>query len=161
MTSLEFLCGLASIVGIVGALHIFYVFRARKMRTLARRVGLQYIGPWAPKLWNPTHVERDPSLPNWVSRFAPSGLRIRQVWNVSKGRLNGTSVLIFDCIVGQYRGGHPCTLIALQTEQSPFGIVTPSIRVVQSHGWTVLHGTWFLRFSWLLTVKRIDIILRS
>jgi hypothetical protein len=64
-------------------------------------------------------------------------------------------VLIFDTVIGEWKGGQSCTLIACKTEQNPFATVTARDRVIQSHGWTVLHGAWFLWFSWMMGTKRI------
>ncbi len=153
---LKYLLMLAAVSLIFGALRIVHMFRARAMRALAARWGLRYIGPPAPKWWNPSHLKISPPLPGWFSQFHPSGRRIRQVWNVIEGRQNGVPVLIFDSVVGQYRGGAPCTLIACETEQNPFGTVSSPDRVIQSHGWTVLHGVWFLHFSWTMGIEGLD-----
>ena len=153
---LKFLEVAAMVLAILGVAQLWHMSRARSMRAFAARWGFQYIGPSAPKLWNPSHLEIGPTLPAWISHFQPSGFRIRQVWNVVEGQRNGISLLIFDCVIGEYRGGHPCTMIVCQTEQNPFGIATWPDRVIQSHGWTVLHGIWFLWFSWTMRVQRID-----
>ena len=143
----------------LSAVRTVHIFRARSMRALAARRGFRYIGPSAPPKWwwNPPYPVVGPSLPAWISRFRPSGHRMRQVWNVIEGQQNGVSIIIFDSIVGDYRGGQPCTLVACRTEQqSPFGTLTSADRIVQSHGWTVLHGAWFLWFSWTMGAKRIE-----
>jgi hypothetical protein len=136
---------------------IIHMLRARAMRAFAIRLGFRYIGPPLPPKWwwNPSHLEIGPSLPGWISHFHPCGERIRQVWNVIEGEQNGALTFIFDGIVG-YRGGHPCTLIACQTEQNPFGMITSADRIVRSYGWTVLHGVWFGWFSWTMGIRRID-----
>jgi hypothetical protein len=141
-----------------GALRMFHLLRGRAMRGLASKWGFRYFGQPAPPnwLWNPSHLKTVPPVPTWLSRFHPSGQRIRQVWNVIEGRQNGILVLIFDCVIGEYKGGHPCTLIACQTERDPFVGVTSWDRVVQSHGWTVLHGSWLFWFSWTMGIKRIE-----
>lgn len=153
---LKYLLVLAAVSLIFGALRIVQLFRARAMRALAARWDLKYIGPPAPKWWNPPHLKISPPLPVWFSEFYPSGRRVRQVWNVIEARQNGVSVFIFDAVVGEYRGGAPCTVIACQTEQNPFGAVSSPVRVIQSHGWTVLHGVWFLQFPWTMGIKRLD-----
>jgi len=137
------------------ALRIMHIFRARAMRALAVRLGFQYIGPSAPKWWNPSHLKISPPLPAWLSHVHPSGRQIRQIWNVIEGQQNGVSVLIFDSAVG-LRGGAPCTLVACQIAENPFGIIKSSDRLIQPHGWTVLHGVWFLWFSWFMGIKRLD-----
>lgn len=138
--------------------RIVHMFRGRAMRGFAARWGLQYLGPTAPPKWwwNPPHFKSEPPLPSWISRFRPCGQRIRQVWNVIEGHQSGISLIIFDTVIGEYKGGHPCTLIVCQTEKNPFGNVTSGNRVVQSHGCTILHGTWFLWFCWTMGTKRID-----
>ena len=153
---LKYLLVLAAVSLVFGALRIVHMFRARAMRALAARWGLEYMGPPAPKWWNPSHLKISPPLPFWIPRFYPSGRRIRQVWNVIEGQQNGVTIVIFDSVVGEYRGGAPCTLIACQTEQNPFGIVSSRDRVIQSHGWTVLHGAWLLWFPWTMGIERLD-----
>jgi hypothetical protein len=147
----------ATVAIILAAVRIVHMFRGRSMRALAARLGFQYIGPPAPPKWwwNPSHLHIGPPLPAWISKFRPSGQRIRQVWNVIEGRQNGVSLLIFDCVIGEYRGGHPCTLIVCHSEQNPFGTVGAADRLVQSHGWTVIHGVWFLWFCWTMNTQRI------
>ena len=147
---------LATVLLIVGVAQIIHMFRARAMRALAVRWGFQYIGPPAPRLWNPSHLHISSPLPACLSHFQPSGRRIRQVWNVMERQQSGISILIFDSVIGEYKGGAPCTVIACQTEQNPFGTVTSPDRVIQSHGWTVLHGVWFLWFSWTMGIQRLD-----
>jgi hypothetical protein len=149
---------LAGIGFVLGAVRLFHVLRGRAMRVLAARWGFQYIGPSAPPswLWNPAHFKVSHPLPAWLSSFYPSGRRIRQVWNVIEGQQNGVSILLFDCIVGEYKGGTPCTVIVCLTEQNPFGTVESTDRLTQSHGWTVLHGVWFLWFSWLMSFQRLN-----
>lgn len=158
VTTNSFLFLPATVLAILGAVRIMHMLRGRSMRAFSERRGFKYNGPPAPPnwLWNPSHFKSSPPLPIWISRFRPSGWRIRQVWNVIEGEKNGMSILIFDCVIGEYKGGQPCTLIVCQTEQNPFGIVTSPDRVVQSHGWTVLHGVWLLWFSWTMGIKRID-----
>lgn len=155
MILLKCLLLVAAVALLQGALRIMHMFRAQAMRALATRWGFQYIGPPAPKWWNPLHLHISPPLPVWLHDFYPSGRQIRQVWNAIEGHQNGVSVLIFDSVVGQ-RGGQPCTLVACQTEQNPFGLVKSADRVIQLHGWTVLHGVWFLWFSWEMGIKRLD-----
>ena len=154
---------IAIVAVILGAVRIVHVFRGRAMRTFAARWGFRYIGPPAPPQWwwNPDHFHVEPPLPSWISTFHPSGQRIRQVWNVIQTRQNDASMFIFDAVVGEYRGGHPCTLIICQTDQNPFGTVSSADRVVQSHGWTVLHGSWLLWFCWTMGTKRIGAYMNS
>ena len=140
------------LAALLGALRIMYFFRARAMRRLASKWGFQYRGPTAPpQWWFVTSRPIIPSpLPGWISR-----LGVSQAWNIVEGRNNGASLFIFDGIVEVFRT-HPCTYIACQTEQSPFPITTSVEPVIQTRGWTVLHGVWFLGFSWLMTIRRLD-----
>ena len=138
---------LAIVLLISDVMQIIHRFRARAMRAFAAKRGFRYIGPPAPKWWNPSHFD----LPHWISSLAG----IRQIWNVIEGQRNGRSVFICDGVIGA-RGGQPCTFIASESEQDPFGTVGGADRVVQSHGWTVLYGVWFLWFSWMMGIKRID-----
>ena len=158
MILLKLLTVVAVVLLMLGVVRIVHIFRARSMRAFAAKWGLQYIGPTAPPQWwwNPTHLKIGPPLPPWISHFRPSGKRIRQVWNVIEGNQNGVLVLIFDSVIGEYKGGSPCTLIACQGEQTPFRAITSSERVIDSHGWTVLHGVWLLWFSWTMGVRRLD-----
>jgi len=137
--------------------RIIHMLRGRAMRAFACGWSFRYIGPPAPPQWwwNPPHPKIDPPLPPWISRLRPGG-RIRQVWNVIEGQKNGVPILIFDTVIGEYKGGQPCTVIACLTDQNPFEIATSADRVVQSHGWTIVYGTWFLWFSWTMGIKRID-----
>jgi hypothetical protein len=145
---------LLALLLVLGALRIFYMFRAQAMRAWAAKWGLRYIGPPAPMWWwNPPRPRISPPLPGWLSQFYPSGRRLRQVWNVIEGGQNGLSFLIFDGLVGDGRSG-PCTLIACQTETNPFATPRGRDHVVQSHGWTVLHGAHF--FCWTMGTKRLD-----
>ena len=137
MMLLKFLWVLGTVSLIAGVARIVHLVRVHAMRAFAARSGFQYIGPGAP--------------PNWLWNQ-----RIRQVWNVTQGSSNGIPVLIFDSVIGEYKGGHPCTVIACEAEQNPFVTVTSADRVLSTHGWTVLHGSWFLWFSWTIGVKRLD-----
>jgi len=163
VTLLKFLPLLVALVLFLGMVRVAHVFRARAMRALADRWGFQYIGPTAPERWwlNRSHTKISPPVPAWFASWHPSGRRIRQVWDVIEGQQNGVSVLIFDCVIGEYRGGAACTVVACQTEQNPFGIVTSPDRVTQTHGWTILHGVWFLWFSWFMGTRHLDRYMRK
>jgi len=154
---MSFLKVLVILTLILGAVRTMHMFRARATRRLATLGGFRYIGPPAPKWWNPRHPKLSPPLRAGLSlAFRPSGIRLRQVWNVIDGEQNGVSVLIFDGAIGEIKGGAPCTFVACQTEQNLFGKVTSPDRLIQSHGWTVLHGVWFLWFSWTISVRRLE-----
>ncbi len=155
---LNFLWSLAIVSLIAGVVRIVHLVRAHAMRAFAARLGFEYIGPGAPPSWlcNPSHFHIHAPLPSWIAHLRPCGQRIRQVWNVTQGTSNGISVLIFDSVIGEYKGGQPCTVIACETEQSPFITVASADRVLSTHGWTVLHGSWFLWFSWTMGMKRLD-----
>lgn len=157
MAVMTLLKSLFVVAALLGAVRIVHLFRARKMRAFAARSGLQYIGPGAPPTWwwNPSHLEIRPPLPAWVSRLRPE---ISQVWNVIEGKKNGLSVLIFDSAIWRAAnwGTQPCTFIACQTEQDPFGTIRSADRIVQNRGWTVLCGVWFLWFSWTMGTMRIE-----
>ena len=143
---------------IAGALRIVHLVRARAMRALASRLNFEYIGPGAPPnwLWNPSQFHAHPPLPSWIPHLRPSGQSIRQVWNVTKGKVDDASVLIFDCVIGDYKGGNPCTVIMCQTEQDPFVSVTSKDRTSTTHGWSILHGSCFLWFSWTMGINRLE-----
>ena len=153
---------LFEVAALYGAVQVFYLVRTRAMRALADKWGFRYVGPPPPKWWWPvTHPIVRPPIPTWVSHLTLSGQRITRIWNVIEGTRDGVTVLIFDVVIGDHRGSHPCTLIAYQTEQNPFGRVASVDRVLQIHGWTVLHGVWFLWFSWTMRVSRLDQHLRN
>jgi hypothetical protein len=137
---------------VLGAVRIMHFLRARAMRRFALRWGLRYIGPAAPPQWwfIPYRPIIPHPLPGWISH-----LGISQAWNIIEGNNNGTSVFVFDGVSGGFRS-QPRTYIACQTEQSPFGMSTSVEPVIQMHGWTVLHGVWFLWFSWLMGIRRLD-----
>lgn len=136
---------------IFGGIKLFYAFRARAMRALAAKWGFQYIGPHAPK-WS-TKIR--PPLPASFAAFHLSGKRITHAWNVIEGHRNGVPVLIFDGIIGEGKASGYCTILACQTEQNPFGVVTSQDRLMQSGDWTILHGVWFLHFSWTMGIQRL------
>jgi hypothetical protein len=140
------------VAAILGTVRIMHFFRARAMRRFASRWGLRYIGPGAPPQWwwNTSRPKIPSPLPGWISR-----LGISQAWNIIEGKNKSTSVFVFDGVRGTIRS-QPCTYIACQTEQNPFGISTSVEPVIQIHGWTVLHGVWFLWFSWLMGIGRLD-----
>jgi len=143
---------LATIALILGAVRIMHFCRARAMRRFASRWGLRYVGPTAPPQWwwNTSRPKIPSALPGWMSR-----LGISQAWNIIEGKNDGTSLFVFDGVLGTVRS-QPCTYIACHTEQSPFGMSTSAEPVIQMHGWTVLHGVWFLWFSWFMRIGRLD-----
>ena len=157
MTDVTLLNLVLIVVVILGAVRIMHFFRACTMRRLASRWSFQYIGPGAPPQWwwNTSHLKVPASLPGWISH-----LGVSQVWNIIEGKNNGMSMFIFDGAIGTGRS-RPCTYIACQTEQSPFRVSSSVDRVIQIHGWTVLHGVWFLWFSWFMGIGRIDRHLRN
>jgi hypothetical protein len=151
----SFRCDSRACVGFSSNLSLF---QGSVMRAFAARWGFRYIGPSAPPQWwwNPAHFEIRPPLPAWISHFHPCGQRIRQAWNVIEGQQNGITIFVLDTVIGEYRGGHPCTLVVCHVETNPFGAVTPADRVAESHGWTILHGTWLFWFCWTMGIKRIE-----
>jgi hypothetical protein len=146
VTLLKFLQVLATVSLIFGIVRVIHVFRARAMRALAARWGFRYIGPPAPRWRKPSHPKITPLPVRFTLICRPSGRQITQVWNLIEGQQNGVSVVVFDSVLGAGRGSAPCTLIACETDQNPFGTVSSPDRVIQTHGWTVLHGVWFLGF---------------
>jgi len=155
---LKYLFVVAAVALISGAFRIMHVFRARAMRSLAAKWGFRYIGPPAPNWWNPSHLKISPPLPVWLSHFYASGRQVRQIWNVIEGQQNGTSVLLFDSVIGS-RGGAPCTFIGCQTEKNPFGTTKSPDRLIQPQGWTVQSfmesGFFGFRGSWVQASERL------
>ena len=152
-TFLNTVSALVFVALILCTLRVFYVLRARSMCRIAARWGFRYIGPTAPPQWwlNPSRPKIPSPLPGWISR-----LGVSQAWNIIEGKNNGTSVFVFDAVWGGPVRTQPCTYIACQTEQSPFGMSTSVEPVIQIHGWTVLHGVWFFWFSWFMGIGRLD-----
>lgn len=147
----------AVLVAALGGMRIMYFFRARAMRRFALRWGLRYMGPTAPpQWWWNTYYPKIPSpLPSWISR-----LGISQAWNIIEGKSNGASVFVFDSLSEGFKS-QPRTYIACQTKESPFGMSASAERVRQLHGWMILEGGWFLWFSWLMGIGRLDRHLRN
>jgi len=143
---------LATVALILAAVRIMHFFRARAMRRFASRWGLQYVGTSAPPQWwwNLSRPKIPSPLPGWIS-----GLGVSQAWNIIEGKTDSTSLFVFDGALGTVRS-QPCTYIACNTEQSPFVMSTSGEPVIQIHGWTVLHGVWFLWFSWFMGIGRLD-----
>jgi hypothetical protein len=152
MTYVTLLKLILFLAAVLGAVRIAYMFRARAMRRFAAKWGLQYIGPTAaPRWWwNTSQLVTGPPVPAWVSRFG-----ITQIWNVIEGTKDGKRIIIFDSIVGDFRS-RARTFIMCQTGQNPFETDSSVDRVVQTHGWTVLQGVWFLWFSWIMGTRRLD-----
>jgi hypothetical protein len=140
------------VVAILGAVRIMHFFRARAMRRFASKWGLRYVGPTAPPQWwfNTSRPIIPSPLPGWISR-----LGVSQAWNIIEGKNNGTSIFVFDGLSVGFRS-QPRTYIACQTEVSPIPMTTSVEPVIQVRGWTVLHGVWFLWFSWLMSIGRLD-----
>jgi hypothetical protein len=123
------------------------------MRAFAARWGFKYIGPRAPNFWGFRYFRKvTPPVP--LPHACHSVGEISQAWNVIEGQQNGTSVLIFDSVIG---GRMYCTFMACQTEQNPFGIDTSPDRVFQSGGWTVLcRVRWFQIIPQTISIRRLD-----
>lgn len=152
MTDVTLLYLVLLVVAILGAVRIMHFIRARAMRQLASKWGFRYIGPTAPPQWwwNTSRPKIPAPLPG---RF--SHLGVSQAWNIIEGENNGTPVFVFDGISVGFRS-QPRTYIACQTDQSPFPLTTSAERLIQIHGWSVLHGVWFLWFSWFMGIGRLN-----
>jgi hypothetical protein len=158
------------VAAVYGAFELFYALRNRAMRLLAQRLSFGYVGPPIQKWrWHVTGPIVQRPVPRWVSNLTLSGLSnpnlskqgITRIWNVIEGTKDGVPILIFDVLLGEHRNSHMCTLIACQTEQNPFQDVAFMDRVFQGHGWTVLHGPWFLWLSKTMRVSRIEKHIRN
>jgi len=149
LANVNLLIPVLALAAAFGSLQIFHQLRARALRALATSWDFRYLGPPPPKWWwgRTGHI---------VSAPIPTGLRITRVWNVIEGKKDGFTILIFDVILGESRGSQPCTLIACQTEENPFETLASDTRVLNTQGWTVLYGVWFLWFCWTMRVKRLD-----
>lgn len=161
MTLLKFLPVLAVLALIVVVVRASLMFRARAMRALAVRWGLRYVGPPAFKWWGfPPVPKIRPPVPVPFSLAWWPANKLRQVWNVIEGQQEGVSVLIFDSFIGIGKAGVYRTFFACKTDQSLFGTNTPSDRVVQSPGWTILYRSpRFLEVpwaTWSMGIKRLE-----
>jgi hypothetical protein len=142
------------ISSILAVARTAYFFRARAMRAFAAEWGLEYIGPSVPPSWY-FNTPNKKALPVGSHHFHPPRGGISQVWNVIEGQWNGKALLIFDAISAQ-KNAQPRTFIAYKTDQDPFGPDTEREWVDQSHGWTVLCGSWFSWLSWTMSTRRIS-----
>ncbi|MEA2539752.1 MAG: hypothetical protein QOH35_1118 [Acidobacteriaceae bacterium] len=149
LENVNWLTAALTLAAAIGSLQIFHQIRARAMRALAARRDFRYLGPPPPSWW--WRRSRPTTRPP-----IPTGLRISRVWNVTEGKKDGFTVLIFDAILGEGRGAQFCTLVFYQTEWISFEPSTQAIRVLKKQGWTVLYGVWFLWFCWTMSVKRLD-----
>ena len=141
------------LVAILVAVRMMHFFRARAMRRLAAKWGFEYLGPTAPPQWwlNTSRPIIPAPLPGWISQ-----LGVSQAWNIVEGTSNGSSIFVFDAVLGGMRS-RPYTYIACHTESSPFPLTTSAEPVVQMRGWTILAGVKFFGFfSWLMGKRRLD-----
>lgn len=145
MTLPKYLPAVTVVALLVGFVAILFTFRARSMRAFAAGWGFKYVGPRAPRFWGFRYFGKfKPPVP--LPRACHLVGEISQAWNVIEGEQNGTSVLIFDSVIG---GCTYCTFMACQTEQNPFGLDTSPDRIFQSGGWTVLY-----RVRWLQIIPQ-------
>jgi hypothetical protein len=154
MTDVKLLDIVLALAAILGALRIWYFVRSRAMRRLASKWDFRYIGPTAPPRW--WDISRPTIRAPLPSRL---GSGIAQAWNIIEGEYSGRRLFIFDGLSGGY-SSQPRTQIACETEQNPFPLTTSIETVSQIRGWTVLDGVWFLWFSWLMSIKRLERHLR-
>jgi hypothetical protein len=144
----------AAVGFVVGTVRISLLYRARAMRLLASRWGLQYIGPsafrWRYSLGGHflSLTKIEPAFPIPFSLGWWPGNESRQVWNVIEGQPRGVSVLIFDSFIGEGRGMYR-TFMACMTEKNAFTIDSRRDKVIHSHGWTIVYRTPFpLEIPW-------------
>ena len=119
-------------------------FRIKSMRALAGRLGFRFVDRPLPSFFTMT-----------CSPFDGNPL----VWNVIEGQRNGTSVLVFDTVIGGGKGRYR-TFIAVQTEGDPFvrkGNLS-SGKTLQSNGWTAVYrvGLWVNPVGWTMSVQEIE-----
>lgn len=161
----KFFLVVAILTLVVGLVRISVMFRARAMRALAARWGLQYIGPSAFTwgfVWGRgwlTLRKIKPPVPIPFSLAWWPGNEIRQMWNVIEGQQGGMSVVIFDSFIEGYHDVYR-TFFACTAEQNPFEIDKLRDKVVHSHGWTILYRVPFPLLvpwaTWSMSIKRID-----
>jgi hypothetical protein len=162
---LKFLPAFAAVGLVVGVVRISLMYRARAMRDLASRWGLQYFGPSAfrwrysfgPHFLSLTKIE--PAVPVPFSLGWWPANEIRQIWNLIEGQQGGVSVVVFDCFIGEGRGMYR-TFFACKTEDNLFVVDKRRDRVIHSDGWTILHRTPFPLevpwSTWSIGIQRIE-----
>jgi hypothetical protein len=155
---LKFLPALAAVALVVGLVRTSLLFRARAMRALAARRGLQYVGPTAFKWRLPFPKIRPPVPIPFPLGWWPAN-EMRQVWNVIEGQQGGVPVLIFDSYIGGVKGVYR-TFFACKAEQNPFEVNKSRDHVIQSHGWTILYRVPFPLevpwATWSMGIQRLD-----
>jgi len=162
---LKFLPVLAVIALIVGGVRTSLLFRARAMRALAARWGLQYIGPSAFRWryawgrgWLTLRKVKPPVPIPFSLAWSPAN-EIRQVWNVIEGQQSGMSIVIFDSFIEGYRDVYR-TFFACKTEQNPFQVDKLRDNVVHSRGWTILYQVPFPLLvpwaTWSMSIQRLE-----
>jgi hypothetical protein len=117
--------------------------RSRSMRSLAARLGFEYM---------------DQNLPDCFPSKADPFDKIQLVWNVLSGKRKNVGIVVFDGLYGAGRGISR-TYIAVQTAKNPFPKDESLLgNVLQSGGWTVLFGSQpaLNLISWSLGSRRIE-----
>lgn len=110
------------------------------MRSLANKLGFQFIGDGLPAIFQ-------------MDCYPMS--EIKEAWNVIEGTHKGLQIVIFDSVIGYGRGRY-CTAIACQTTENPFTLYYGSEEVVQSNGWTALYQLRFIQIPGTITVSRLE-----
>jgi hypothetical protein len=126
----------------VGSVVAYFTLgrRKRNMRSLANRLGFQFIGD---------------DLPAAFQMGCYPMSEIKKAWNVIEGTRNGSQIVIFDSVIGSGNGRY-CTAIACHTTENPFTLNYGSEEVVQSNGWTALYQLRFIQIPGTITVARLE-----
>jgi hypothetical protein len=126
----------------VGSVVAYFTLgrRKRNMRSLANRLGFQFIGD---------------DLPAAFQMDCYPMSEIKKAWNVIEGTRKGSQIVIFDSVIGSGNGRY-CTAIACHTTENPFTLNYGSEKVIQSNGWTALYQLRFIQIPGTITVSRLE-----
>jgi hypothetical protein len=126
----------------VGSVVAYFALgrRERNMRSLASKLGFQFIGD---------------GLPSTFQMDCYPISEINKAWNVIEGTRKGLQIVIFDSVIGSGNGRY-CTAIACQTKENPFTLNYDSEEVVQSNGWTALYQLRFIQVPGTITIPRLE-----
>jgi hypothetical protein len=126
----------------VGSVIAYFALgrRERNMRSLANKLGFQFIGD---------------DLPATFQMDCYPMSEIKKAWNVIEGTRKGLQIVIFDSVIGSGNGRY-CTAIACHITENPFTLKYGSEEVVQSNGWTALYQLRFIQVPGTITVPRLE-----
>jgi len=136
---------------ILAGIKILFLYRTASMRTLARRLGLQF-REGESHLMSLSKVR---SLPPYLKVKGNPWANIRQAWNFIEGQKNGVEVLIFDSVLGPGRGVYS-TFIAVKAGGNPFPCLSSEVKTAHSNGWAAIYRLRFWQIPWSMSVEDIE-----